>query len=621
MKIVYMLLLALSLSSTSVLSIDWKWIGHSTAVVTNYTEAFNFDGSPKNLNNIANRLDADLLGDFYGMLPEGVSVDPLLLTGSFTNISVKTDLAPGSAVTVKVTFLNEGAGYRNSLGYFIYQTDNPPSQIAEVEHVVIMPNTSKTNSGGSLDTGDQIDLMIQLTAGQSIGFFINSNGWASQYGQQKSTLLYGQPFYTLESLNPIVGLGQRYHVVLNDTRSDTEGGSGFFAYGFEDILTTGGDKDFNDLIFNVEVTPISAIEGYQEADVIESVNSQVNTKMGVLAFEDNWPLTGDYDFNDAVLKYNITTTLDGDNNNDTVKSITMIYEIQAIGASFHNAIAVRIPGLSESMIESVTLDKTINGTTNSIVLGSQVSTEMGSGEVVSYSYPLIKDSEFGDNYVSFTLSEDLFEELSTFDGSTRVYETFNCIYKTTLSTAKCPSNTASATLKLSININSGQLTDDALGAMPFDHYMFGTHKNNLYPHSRKNTDSDWFTPWKNHFTNRNAAAGPGPGKYLEIHLKEFSSGTNVFEKDFTLIDFSGAITVDAQDYSLGNPFISTQIYRRGILTGNLPWVLDLPYSWRHPRERIDISQAYPDFFGWAEDNSINTDWYNSNVNEKNLYIE
>ncbi len=621
MKIIYLFLLICYLWSTSILAIDWKWLGNSTAVVTNYSEAFNVDGSPTNLSNISNRLDADLLTDFYGMLPEGIQVSPELLTGSFSNINVKSDLAPGAAVTVKVTFLNEGAGYKNSLGYFIYQTDTPPTQVEDVEHIVIMPNTSKTDSGGSLDSGDQVDLMIQLTAGQSIGFFINSHGWAGQYGQQKSTFLYGQPFYTLASLNPSVGLGQRYHVVLNDTRSNTEGGSGFFAYGFEDILTTGGDKDYNDLIFNVEVTPISAIEDYQEATVIESVNSQVNTKTGVLAFEDNWPMTDDYDFNDAVLKYNITTTLDGDNNNHTVKSITMIYDIKAIGASFHNGIAVRIPGLSENMIESVTLEKTLGASTNTIVIGSQVTTELGSGEVVSYSYPLIKDSEFGDNFASFTLSEDLFEELSTFNTNSKVYETFACMYKTTSSSTMCPLNTTSATLKLSINVNAGQLTDDALGEMPFDHYLFGTHKNNLYPYSRKNSNLDWFTPWKNHFTDRDSATGPGPGKYLEIHLKEFSSGTNVFEEDFSLTNFDGAVTVDAQEHSQGNPFISTQIFRRGILTGNLPWVLDLPDDWRHPRERVDISQAYPNFFSWAEDNSSNTDWYSSDVNENKLYID
>ncbi len=595
------------------LSIDWRWVGNNQAIVNNYSQAFEVDGAPKNLVDISSRLDADLLTDFYGMVPEGVEVAASLLNSNFSNISVKDDLAPGSAVTVKVTFLNEGAGYKNSLGYFIYQTDAPPASIEDIEHIIIMPNTSKTYSGGSLNSGDQLDLMIQLTAGQSIGFFINSNGWDGTRGKQKSSFLYDQPFYTLESLNPTVGLGQRYHVIFNDTRSSTEGGSGFFAFGFEDILTSTGDKDYNDLIFNVEVTPISAVEDYQEATVIESVSSQVNKKKGVLAFEDNWPLIDDYDFNDAVIAYDITTTLDGDNNNDSVKSITLIYGIQAIGASFHNGLALRVPGLTESMIETVTLEKTLNSSTNVIGANSQVTTQLGSGEFVTYDYPLIKDSEFGDSSVSFTLSEDLFEELSTFNGDEMVFATPSCMYKTTLSSTKCPASTASATLKLTIDLKINSLLSSSLGSMPFDHYLFGTHKNNLYPYSRKNSDSDWFSAWKTHFSNHIASQGPGPGKYLEIHLKEFQSGTNVFEKDFSLSDFSGALAIDAKEHSIGNPFISK--------TGNLPWVLDLPENWRHPKERVDISQAYPNFYNWAGNNETHNDWYITNVNENKLYTE
>jgi len=485
-----------------------------------------------------------------------------------------------------------------------------------------MPNTSKTGSGGSLNTGDQIDLMIELTAGQSIGFFINSNGWDWSYGNQKSSMLFGQPFYSLPSLNPDVGLGQRYHVVFYDTRSEGEAGSGFFAYGFEDILTSGGDTDFNDLIFNVEVTPTSAIEGYEDAVVLPSVSAQVTTKTGVLAFEDNWPLTDDYDFNDAVLGYEITKTLDGDNNNLTIDSLVLEYEIQAIGATFHNGIALRIPGLTEAMIESVTLAKTLDGVTNTITVASQVTTKMGSGEQVSYPYPLIKDSDYGDTYVSFTLSEDLFEELSTFDSNAKVYETFRCMYKTTNNALGCPASTTAATLTLTININAGEFANDDIGDMPFDHYMFGTHKNDLYRYGRHNSESDWFTSWKNFFSSRDAANGPGPGKYLEIHLKEFVSGTNVFESDFSLSDYDGGgsgVTVDSQSHSEGNPFISSQIQRRGQLTGNLPWVLDLPANWKHPKERVDISKAYPYFFSWAEDNATFTDWYENNINENRLY--
>jgi LruC domain-containing protein len=193
------------------------------------------------------------------------------------------------------------------------------------------------------------------------------------------------------------------------------------------------------------------------------------------------------------------------------------------------------------------------------------------------------------------------------------------MYRTATGGSQCPANTSAATIKLTINVNSTQLNANDLGAMPFDHYMFGTHKNDLYRYARKNSDSDWFAAWKQHYSSRDAANGPGPGKYLEIHLKEFSTGTNVFESDFSVSDYSGAVSVDAQNHAQGNPFITKQITRRGILTGNLPWVLDLPDNWKHPRENVDISIAYPNFFRWAEDNATFTDWYSSYVNQNKIY--
>jgi LruC domain-containing protein len=43
---------------------------------------------------------------------------------------------------------------------------------------------------------------------------------------------------------------------------------------------------------------------------------------------------------------------------------------------------------------------------------------------------------------------------------------------------------------------------------------------------------------------------------------------------------------------------------------NLPWALNLPIDWHHPRERIDITQAYPLFADWAESGGTEAaDWY------------
>ena len=82
--------------------------------------------------------------------------------------------------------------------------------------------------------------------------------------------------------------------------SDDINDIGFFAYGFEDIRTDMGDKDFNDLIFNVEVTPLAAV-AVEDVINVKSVKDTEHKEVGKVAFEDNWPMQGDCDFNDAVI--------------------------------------------------------------------------------------------------------------------------------------------------------------------------------------------------------------------------------------------------------------------------------------------------------------------------------
>jgi hypothetical protein len=118
------------------------------------------NGQPPVLVNVNESMDQATLENFYAMVPEAVQVDPAFLLNDFNNFVVLDK--EGSEGEIKVTFLNEGAGYRNSLGYFIYDSTNPPANNADLEHVIIMPNTSKKWSGGQLYQGDQVDLKIKL---------------------------------------------------------------------------------------------------------------------------------------------------------------------------------------------------------------------------------------------------------------------------------------------------------------------------------------------------------------------------------------------------------------------------------------------------------------------------
>jgi len=91
---------------------------------------------------------------------------------------------------------------------------------------------------------------------------------------------------------------------------------------------------------------------------------------GTLMFEDLWPATGDYDFNDLVLdyRYNLVT-----NANNKVVEMDASVVTRAIGASFRNGFAFQMNGIAPNKIVSTTgtkyhgatwLNNAANGTEN-----------------------------------------------------------------------------------------------------------------------------------------------------------------------------------------------------------------------------------------------------------------
>ncbi|WP_162274029.1 LruC domain-containing protein [Polaribacter reichenbachii] len=72
---------------------------------------------------------------------------------------------------------------------------------------------------------------------------------------------------------------------------------------------------------------------------------------GTISFEDLWPTTGDYDFNDAALSYQAVAKLNSDN---MAVQLDFTCNIKANGAGFTNGIGFQIDGLLPTEIESVT---------------------------------------------------------------------------------------------------------------------------------------------------------------------------------------------------------------------------------------------------------------------------
>lgn len=140
--------------------------------------------------------------------------------------------------TARVYFLGEGAGYRNSLG--ISTTgDGPLGKDAQL----IFPDASSPdgyggtgslvrNSKEPLLAGDFVDLG-KFKAGTALDFFLIANGATG-----------GKDFYTTDASENRDGIIHAVSLAAN--------GSAYLIIGFED-MKGGGDKDYNDVLFAVEI--------------------------------------------------------------------------------------------------------------------------------------------------------------------------------------------------------------------------------------------------------------------------------------------------------------------------------------------------------------------------------
>ncbi|MEO1022947.1 MAG: DUF4114 domain-containing protein [Bacteroidota bacterium] len=201
----------------------------------------------------------------HGMKPDDVEVCSELLPNLFANVLPERSNVlqrnpeyfdnPTREIEllkndkVYVTFVNEGAGYLNSLGYFYYHKDNPPQRVEDLNKVVIFPNASAKYSGGELVQGNTMKLLGEFEAGTVIGFYVISNGWN---GKKITNGIYSQ--YTIPEFN----VSARQQSILFYDQ-----GCSSIVMAFEDIALPQGDKDFNDVIFLISTEDPASIDTTQ----------------------------------------------------------------------------------------------------------------------------------------------------------------------------------------------------------------------------------------------------------------------------------------------------------------------------------------------------------------------
>lgn len=241
-------------------------------------------------------INPDLLNEISLALPESQDVNQEFLSNEYSpNIVLQED------AHVSVTFLDEGAGYKNSLGYFTYDSSTFDGLtfgdidldgsghigISELQNIsgvntgMIFNNASELGGGGSLLAGDTVSLTgadivnvdgdhfdmtggTRFEAGTNVGFFLLQNAWdGSQVKGWDYTSQDPLAMYTLDFLNPENNFAatidntdpySRHVAMMNSVSGDNE-----IILGFEDLVRPYGDNDFNDAVFLVRTDPVTSL--------------------------------------------------------------------------------------------------------------------------------------------------------------------------------------------------------------------------------------------------------------------------------------------------------------------------------------------------------------------------
>lgn len=309
-------------------------------------------GKPDALTYNRDDYSADFFQRISNALPER-ELNAAFITDSDGSIIHLTEEAE-----VFVTFIHEGAGYKNSFGYFTFDPNNPPTNHEDVNEIIVFPNLSYPH----LTNGHRLSLGV-FPADTHIGFFIAANGYWYDTGVKPFKTPY---YYSLQELNPESDPNLRQHTVTLYDEEVSE-----VIIGFEDLPRTWGDNDFNDAIFSVKSTPESAISSLNLVSIPDAKDADADGVLDAsdefpndfrrayssyfpsensyvtLAYEDNWPKKGDYDFNDLVIKERLQLTYDADG---LVSGFILHGLITARGATHHNGFALRLMGLGPDII-------------------------------------------------------------------------------------------------------------------------------------------------------------------------------------------------------------------------------------------------------------------------------
>jgi len=186
-------------------------------------------------NIIPSEVRIETLARIAALLPERIDLRTSLPQLFEQNTEKRILLTQESEVYV--TYVDEGASYENSFGYYTYNINNLPIDTTMIELNLLFPHVNEyiLKQGDMLQVGNS-----KFPAGTVIGFFLIVKGW-----ENKMVNYNKQTIYTDVYLNK--GKTQQHVLFKLNNFGDV-------ILGFEDIFENAPgyhDFDFNDIVFTV----------------------------------------------------------------------------------------------------------------------------------------------------------------------------------------------------------------------------------------------------------------------------------------------------------------------------------------------------------------------------------
>jgi LruC domain-containing protein len=597
-----------------------------------YSTGFNTTANPLTAPATLNELTPQIAAT----LKESQHIDKsgiVLTSDDQTNIYVAAD----KEVEVWATFLDEGAGYENSVGFFTWSgklgttAPNNKPVLVNVDGTlmprladgtllnserIFLPRTSTTFPIPRATTTGTTVYLGKFNGGKhglGIGFMIAANAWSGKARGTSPDRGGVNPnrekdwiFYSVKGMNPEcvekTGCNLDQHTILmyDDEVTSTVTSSKKYrrlVMGMEDIKRTGGDHDFNDVLFAIHVHEkdtgafenlgnipkmITASGDSDNDGVVDTQDEFPNdptrafsryfpgkTTWGTLAYEDLWPAKGDYDFNDLLMRYKSREIL---NAKREVVDLELDFRLAATGAGHRNGFAINLPGIAKNTVRTATL------TGKRYDTPSQSKDLVAEGKILAN--PLLSDVTGGQNGSVFEIFKDAKELLhpDLGSGTGSLYNNASCTEPGFRNSGKACGQSPEAEFKLTVNFTTPR---SSFPSAPYDPFLF-------------------------------RANAPAPttsqvgvlGNQVEVHLPGRGPTSRA------LTSFFGS-QIDRTPSALRHTTTDANVLKDSYLSNTkLPWAIHIPVEWNYPYEKLDFTIAYPDVVGWAASGGKeNTTWF------------